>query len=170
MKHIRKEYENHGVDNFYSKYWNQYKNPHFEDIRTAIKILKNAWELKIGHSLDLCAGGGEITSILDCSEGCDPYTHELYVKNTGKPCLTYSFDDIFDGKLTKKYDTIICSYALHLADKSKLPQIIYQLSCICEQFLLISPTKKPILNDNWGLKLVNEGMIFGVKVRLYKTK
>lgn len=170
MEHIRTQYENHGVDGFYSKFGNGYINPHFDNIKNALEIITVTWELNIGHSLDLCAGGGEITSLLDCSEGCDPYTYELYVNNTGKSCLKYSFDDIFDGKLTNTYDTIVCSYALHLADKSKLPQIVYQLSCVCNNLLIISPTKKPIIDEIWGFKAINEAYISGVRVRLYKTK
>ena len=169
FKHIRVEYENYGVDGFYINFGNEYRNPHFLDIKKALDIVIDNWKFKVGTSLDLCAGGGEITSIIGCSEGCDPYTFDLYEKNTGKNCLRYSFDDIFNGRLNDEYDTIICSYALHLADKTKLPQIIYQLSCVCKHLLIISPTKKPEIDESWGFKIINEAYISGVRVRLFES-
>jgi hypothetical protein len=157
------------VDNFYAKFGNSYSNPHFDNIKISLETIKRTWNLNVDYCLDLCAGGGEMTKLLGCSEGCDPYTHELYVKNTGNKCLTYSFDDIFNGKLTTKYDMIVCSYALHLADKTKLPQIIYQLSCVCNNLLIVSPNKKPIIDETWGFKATREAYINGVRVRLFKS-
>lgn len=170
MDSIRDKYSQLGVDNYYKIYGNEYVNPHLEQLTSSISIVKDFWKLDLSNSLDLCAGSGEITSLLDCSEGCDPYTYESYIKNTGKPCMRYSFDDIMQGKLDKEYNTIICSYALHLADKSKLPQIIYQLSRICNSFLLISPNKKPDIKEEWGMVLDNSTYIDGIRIKLYNTK
>lgn len=169
-KAIRTNYEEMGVEDYYLKFGNDYVNPHKKRLEFIPTLLKELWRVNIGHSLDLCAGSGEITSLMDCNEGCDPYTHESYRKRTGKPCMRFSFDDIFEGKLKKEYKTIFCSYALHLADKSKLPQIIYQLSCICENFIVISPTRKPHIKEEWGMTLENEAYMEGVRLRLYKTK
>jgi hypothetical protein len=166
---IRSSYEKYGVDDYYQTFGNEYSNPHIDRLTESLNIVNHSWKLNTVNSLDLCAGGGEITSVLGCTEGCDPYTHELYRKNTGNNCYEYSFDDIMHGKLTKKYDTIICSYALHLAEPSKLPQIIYQLSCICKTFLLITPNKKPLIKNEWGMRLNNEAYINGIRFKLYET-
>lgn len=169
MKSIRHKYQELGVEEFYKTQGNDYVNPHKDKLTKTVKIISNLWELDLNNSLDLCCGSGEITSVLDCSEGNDPYTYESYIKNTGKPCMTHTFDDIMHGKLTKQYNMIICSYALHLAEPSKLPQIIYQLSRICNQFLLISPHKKPEIKKDWGMTLDNSAYMEGIRIKLYKT-
>jgi len=170
MEAIRNKYSKLGVDEYYRIHGNDYVNPHLERLISSLTSIKELWDLDTSNSLDLCAGSGEITSILNCNEGCDPYTYQSYMKNTGKPCMRLSFDDIMHGKLTKQYNIIICSYALHLVDKSKLPQIIYQLSCVCDYFLLISPNKKPVINESWGMSLNNSEYLNGVRIKLYKTK
>lgn len=168
--HIREEYQNIGVDGFYKIHGNNYINPHYDKLYDTLFPLKDKWSLKLNNSLDLCCGSGEITRIFNCIEGCDPYTHNNYTNSVNKPCMRFSFDDIMHGKLDKQYDTIICSYALHLADTNKLPLIIYQLSLICEYLMIISPHKKPLLKDEWGINLINEFYVNKIRVRLYKTK
>lgn len=170
MEAIRNKYAELGVDEYYKQHGNDYVNPHLKELTSAVRIIKDFWKLNLGTTLDLCSGSGEMTTILGCDEGCDPYTFESYTNNTGKPCMQYSFDDIMHGKLDKKYNTIVCSYALHLADTSKLPQIIYQLSRICNNFLLISPNKKPDIRKEWGMVLDNQAYIHGIRIKLYKTK
>jgi len=168
MEAIRNKYSELGVDEYYRLHGNDYINPHLERLTSSVKMINHLWKLDLTNSLDLCCGSGEITSLLDCNEGCDPYTYQSYINNTGKPCMRFSFDDIMHGNLTKQYNTIVCSYALHLADKSKLPQIIYQLSRICNNFLLISPNKKPEIHEDWGMVLDNSAYINGVRIKYYK--
>jgi len=74
-------------------------------------------------------------------EGLDPYTYNLYQKKTGKLCLNYSFKDIAQGRLKRKYDLVICSFALHLAEESLLPFILYNLSLITDKLIIISPSE-----------------------------
>ena len=104
------------------------------------------------------AGTGEITNILNDLgyyniTGLDLYLCKEYEDNTGYKCMEMSFDDIQQGKLQdKKYTTIICSYALHLADKSILHDLLWELSLISEYLVILSPTKKPeISDDSWEL-------------------
>lgn len=170
MEAIRNKYAELGVDEYYKQHGNDYVNPHLDRLTSSVRMIKDFWKLDLTNSLDLCAGSGEITSILGCTEGCDPYTFESYTEKTGKPCMQYSFDDIMHGRLDKNYKTIVCSYALHLADRSKLPLIVYQLSLVCNEFILISPNKKPEINEDWGMTLDNQAYLNGVRIRLYKTK
>jgi hypothetical protein len=132
------------------------------------------WSVDFSNVLDLSAGSGEMTKMLiahgyENVEGSDPYTCSLYQKETGKHCINKSFDDIMKNGLDGYYKTIVCSYALHLAEPSKLPSIIWQLSQSCDNFLLLSPTKKPVIGDDWGMSLVNSGNVNGVKIRLFST-
>lgn len=170
MEAIRNKYSELGVDEYYKLHGNDYVNPHLEKLTSAVGTIKHFWKLDSSNSLDLCCGSGEITSVFDCTEGCDPYTYESYIEKTGKPCMRFTFDDIMHGKLDKKYKTIVCSYALHLADQSKLPQIVYQLSRICDNFLLITPNKKPEIKEEWGMECVNNAYLHGIRIKLYKTK
>ena len=76
--------------------------------------------------LDLCCGSGEITLSLPNYNviGLDPYTNKSYYNRTRKNSLNLTFQDIANGKLENNFDCIICSYALHLCDKSLLPLLL----------------------------------------------
>lgn len=172
LESIRDEYEKHGVAGYYEKFGNQYKNPHETELQEALNWVIHNWNLKFDKVLDLSAGSGEMSKILisngyDNVEGSDPYTCSLYQKETGKNCQKLNFDDIMKG-IKGSYSTIICSYALHLCDKSKLPQVIWQISQVCDNFLVLGPSKNPEIREDWGLKLNNSTSIGGVKIRWYK--
>ena len=155
---IRTEYEDLGVEDFYKKKGNEYTNPHLQHIEESIKIIVDKGIVDLSKVLDLGSGTGEVTNILNDLGyynivGLDLYLCDEYEKNTGHKCMELSFDDIQQGKLSdKKYTTIICSYALHLADKSILHDLLWQLSLISEYLVILSPTKKPeISDDSWEL-------------------
>jgi hypothetical protein len=170
---IRGEYEQHGVDGYYQYHGNEYKNPHEDRLQHAMDWIIENWSVDFSNTLDMSAGSGEMTKMLtnhgyDNVEGSDPYTCTLYTRETGKYCHDVSFDEIMGNGISKKYSTIICSYALHLADTSKLPQIIWQISQSCKNFIILSPTKKPEIKDDWGMSLVNSGNVNSVKIRHYQ--
>lgn len=173
LESIRGEYEKHGVQGYYEKFGNQYQNPHEKTLQDAFNWLVQNWGLDLSSVLDMSAGGGEMTKVLLSNgytniEGSDPHTCSLYTKSTGKHCSKLSFDDILHGGLNRDYSTIICSYALHLCDKSKLPNVIWQLAQNCDNFLVLGPTKNPEIKEEWGMKLNNSTSIEGVKIRWYK--
>ena len=118
MEAIRNMYAQMGVDNFYKEHGNEYKNPHTEIINQLLS------KVDVGDKiLDLCCGSGEVTKNFLNKDiiGCDPYTFNLYQKETGKPVLTFSFKDIATGALADyQFDTIICSFAMHLCEPSML--------------------------------------------------
>jgi len=165
---IRNEYSKNGVDNFYINNAESYKNPHEIIIKKHLdnffKINQFKKNIKI---LDLCSGNGEISRILAENnfinyKGCDPYMYNIYIKNIKKDCLNYSFKDLAIGKLKEKFDLIICSFALHLADRSMLNIILYQLSLSTNKLIILTPHKKPEIKNFFKLK--NE--IYKNKVRL----
>ena len=172
---IRTEYEDLGVDDFYKKKGKDYINPHLEYIKQSIKTIVDSGSVDLSNVLDLASGTGEVTNILNDLgyydiEATDSYLFKEYEDNTGYKCMKYSFQDIQQGKLRdKKYSAIICSYALHLADKSILHGVFWELSMISDYLVIISPNKRPeVSDDSW--ELVNNFVNKKSKIRIYTSK
>lgn len=168
---IRDEYSKMGVENFYKTNKTSYINPHLNNIHLCLDFVID--KIKITNFLDLGCGNGEVTSYLktkgitDCI-GCDPYLFEIYEKNTGKKCLKYSFEDISNNGLDNYYQTIICSYALHLCDKSYLNNLLFNLALNCEYFILISPSKYPIITEEY-FQLIDSIIINKSNCKIFKS-
>lgn len=161
MTSIRSHYEALGVSSFYEQNALTYSNPHENFIKDLLTEFISGFDrnLKI---LDLCCGSGEVTRILQnlgfsniC--GLDPYTFELYKAKTSCPCFVFDFKDLSIGKFNESFDLVICSFALHLAPESMLPNILYNLKT--EGLLILSPHKKPNIKD-----------FFCIENNLYKNK
>ena len=131
-------------------------------------------KINIIKFIDLAAGTGEVTSYLAKNKitdaiGIDPYLSETYEQNTGKKCLSLSFEDVAVNGLDYNTQTIICSYALHLCDKSYFNNLIYNLSRSCEYFVLISPSKYPVISDEY-FELIDSIIINKTHCKIYKSK
>ncbi len=175
---IRINYEILGVEDFYNKIGGEYKNPHIEDIENCIKKCIGFGFDEFNRTLDLASGTGEITKILmklgynniDII-GCDPYLYREYTMNTNKICLKYSFSDIQQGELDNyKFDTIICSYGMHLADDSILPDMLWRLSMISKFLIIISPNNRPVVKEENGWVLDKFFKIGKSKCKIYISK
>ena len=168
---VREGYEKLGVEGYYLQHGEDYTNPHIDKIT----YLLNLDEVKafIGDKvLDLSCGGGEVTLALNSHgkeysiDGVDPYTVEAYKKNTGKDCMPFSFKDIVLGSLDgKKYDTVICSFAMHLCEGSMLNMLLYRLSLISDTLIILTPHKRPVIESWWRLE--REIYFKKVKLRIY---
>jgi len=175
MDSIRSKYQKYGVKNFYEWNFDQYNNPHEPIIQKSIKFVNDNWKVNFNKSLDLAAGNGEVTKTLinlgyNDIDACDAYSCEYYEKENNRKCQKISFDDIIKGALdNKKYDIIICSFALHLLEDSKLPIFLYKLTQISNQLLILSPHKRPEIKEEWGWKLQNEIVIEKVRTRLFNN-
>lgn len=172
---IRTEYEDLGVEDFYKQKGSDYINPHLKYIEESIKTIVDGGTVDLSKVLDLASGTGEVTNILNDLgyydiDATDPYLFKEYEENTGYKCMKYSFLDIQQGKLKiKKYSAIICSYGLHLADKSILHDLFWELSMISDYLIIISPNKRPeVSEDSW--ELVNEFKNVKSKIRIYTSK
>ncbi|HSZ59713.1 MAG TPA: class I SAM-dependent methyltransferase [Tepidisphaeraceae bacterium] len=174
-KAIRHEYESHGVDAFYRDRGRDYRNPHEPQIQRSLAIAVRDWPLDLTRVLDLAAGSGEVTLVLrslgaGSIDAIDPFTFEAYEQRTGQPAGRETFEQIADGALSgRSYRLIVCSYALHLLEESRLPRLAWQLSRISPSLLLLTPHKRPVLRAAWGWKLKQEIVVDRVRSRLYES-
>ncbi len=173
---IRGEYEKHGVEAYYRSFGGEYRNPHEPQIGDALRRGHEQWRLDLSRVLDLAAGSGEATLVLQSLgaeqiSGVDPFTSEAYQARIGRPARSYSFEDIAAGALaSERYSLIVCSFALHLCEPSRLPALLFQLSQIAPQLLVLSPHKRPVIRSDWGWRLREELVVQRVRVRLYEAR
>ncbi len=76
-------------------------------------------------------------------------------------CLTFSFDDVIKGKLFDAignafFTSIICSFAMHLCPEKKLYALVQQLFRHSDNIVIITPHKRPQLEDLTGIELLFE--------------
>jgi SAM-dependent methyltransferase len=169
FKAIRNEYSNMGVENYYRNHGDVYKNPHFPYIQQLLE--QNQHRIDYSKTLDLACGGGEVTLILrglgfDETIGCDPFTGSLFEKNTGKACLTFSFEDIVKGVFTtnnpttnNQFTTTISSFAMHLCPEKQLFSLVAQLFLITKNIVIITPHKRPELEKLANVQLLFEDFV-----------
>ena len=167
---IRNQYAKLGVEEYYKQHGADYENPHFPIIEQL--LVQNKDQIDYSQVLDLCCGSGEVTSVLkklgfDKTVGCDPFTHELYRKQTKATCFEWTFKDIMRGKLTGQYSAIICSFALHLAEEKSLYALCQNLFKCSETLVIITPHKRPQLEQIQGVQKVYED--FALTDRLKKV-
>lgn len=166
MKALRTLYEQLGVEAYYKQYAAQYINPHLAQIQEL--LLANEGNLDYSSLLDLCAGGGEVSAIVQSlgysnTTATDPFTHQLYQKNIGSECQKLSFDDIIRGKLEGNFSTVVCSFAMHLCPTQQLYPLLLQLFALSPVLVIISPHKRPILDVYEGVQCVLEDYSFTKK-------
>lgn len=172
---IRHEYEAHGVEAFYRERGGEYRNPHEPMIARSIAIAARDWHLDLTNVLDLAAGSGEATLALREAgarhiDAIDPYTFEAYEQRTGSPAGLETFEQIAQGALlARRYSLIVCSFALHLIEPSRLPLVCVQLSLISPALLILTPHKRPQVRREWGWVLDCEMVVQRVRSRLYRS-
>lgn len=150
MDAILNEYKKHGVDEFYRLHSHNYINPHKDRIENLLTEAKTIWNIK-GSILDLCCGSGEVSRMFsECNvDGVDPFTKELYEANTNNNCIEMTFKDIVQNGFENRYDFVICSYAMHLCERSMLPMLLYWISEASNNLIIITPHKKPDCNGEF---------------------
>ena len=170
FKSIHDYYVNLGVNDFYQLYGSIYVNPHENIVRELITnvAVKNILGKNV---LDLCCGSGEITLSLTNHNvvGVDPYTKNSYFQRTGKYPLNFNFKDIAVGKLQGNYDSIVCSYALHLCPTSLLPIVLWNLKIISKVLVIITPHKRPECDGIFNWFLVDEVILKKIRMKIYLT-
>ena len=171
---IRNQYEQHGVESYYSQFGSDYRNPYEPIIHEALKIAVERWQLDLTHILDLACGSGEATlalKVLGAGEidGIDPFTNDAYFRRIGKPAENFNFEQIARGGLAeRRYSLIVCSFAMHLIEESWLPALLAQLGMISDHLLILTPHKRPEINFAWGWSLTDEFVYDRIRVRIYR--
>lgn len=173
---IRSKYEELGVEEYYSKFGSEYRNPHEPIIAEVLREAVSRWSLDLSNVLDLACGSGEVTLALGelgarRIDGVDPFTAEAYQARTGQPAEASSFEQIAAGVMEgRRYSLVACSFAMHLIDESWLPTLLFQLARISDCLLIVTPHKRPELKAEWGWALEGEFVIEKVRARLYRLK
>lgn len=117
---MRANYETMGVEAFYKQHGPAYRNPHDAAIRRALKLALSRWEtahpelVPFNRALDLACGSGEVTVAVQewlaardrwpaagtvQLEAADPYTQASFKERVGRPCRSFSFEDVQNGCL-----------------------------------------------------------------------
>lgn len=177
---VRPRYEELGVKGFYSSHGATYRNPHEPAIREIIGMAVERWDPDLSDVLDLACGSGEATlAIRDAVtdslpvriSGVDPFTAAAYLERTGLEAERISFEGIAEGALAgRKYSLIVCSFAMHLIDRSWLPALLAQLALISENLWILTPHKRPELRPEWGWVPTGEIVHNRIRIRQYKVK
>ena len=171
---IRGAYEEYGADEYYRRFGAEYRNPHELIVAEVIRASVERNALDLGAVLDLACGSGEATRVLlelgaGQVDGADPYTSGAYEANIGRPAEEISFEDVAAGALAgRSYSLTVCSFALHLADVSRLPLLCWHLAQVSGALLVLTPHKRPDLRPEWGWRLVDEVLIDRVRGRCYR--
>lgn len=171
---IRHQYEMLGAKEFYRTQGEHYRNPHEAAVGNALSTLMGRSQMNVARALDLACGSGEITLALHellpaaVVDGVDPYTQAAYLARTGKVARGISFEDIAGGALAgQRYDLIVCSFALHLVESSRLPMVAWALAQIARRLVILTPHKRPHLEERWGWQLTQELVVDRVRARHY---
>jgi SAM-dependent methyltransferase len=169
---IRPKYDQFGVQGYYTAFGSSYRNPHEKQIHVLLEVLLP--HLDLSQVLDLACGSGEVTvKLLEHGarvSGIDPYTQEAYLSRTGQTAEPLGFEDIATGALEGRvYSLLVCSFAMHLCEISRLPNLCFQLAQLSPQLLIVSPHKRPILKPEWGWTLERETSFERVKARLFSS-
>ena len=173
---LRHLYERHGVEGYYAQFGDQYRNPHEQRVRAALHAAVAAWQPDLSRVLDLACGSGEATLALHelgagSVDGIDPYTAGAYQARTGRLSENFTFEAIAAGALAgRRYSLVVCSYALHLLEPSRLPRLAYELSRLAPSLLILTPHKRPAIRPEWGWQLAGEQVVERVRARLYTSE
>lgn len=170
---IRPLYDEYGAEGYYQAFSEQYENPHLPQIQALLERNFERFDCS-GTVLDFAAGGGEVASTLQGLGakdllGCDPFTHALFEKKTGLPCLRHSFKAVICDGLPARYSLIISSFALHLCPQKDLFSLTWQLLQAAPLLVVITPHKRPELEKIAGIQLLWEDAVEtdrGKKVRM----
>jgi SAM-dependent methyltransferase len=172
---VRDGYARLGVDAYYRRHASTYRNPHEDTVRAAIAHAVADWTPDLSHVLDLAAGSGEVTLALRelgaaRIDAIDPFTADAYQQRTGAACEPLDFAAIATGALgDRRYSLIVCSFALHLCEPSRLPVLAQQLSLLAPNLLILTPHKRPILRPEWGWDTIAERVTWRVRGRYHHS-
>ena len=87
-------------------------------------------------------------------DGMDPFTGPAYLARTGRHAEPVDFAAIAAGALAgRSWSTIVCSFALHLVESSRLPALGRRLAELAPTLVVVTPHKRPVFREGWGWKV-----------------
>lgn len=153
---IRKEYETLGVDNYYIENAESYHNPH---AIFALQCIEKLWTESFKNVLDFACGDGLASKYLrknknvDSIIGCDKFMFSRYERETKNQCFRFSFEDIANGNFElPKVDVIVFSYAIDLVKASYLNNLLYNLSNVSDNLIVVRPNNHTVEHFSWKLE------------------
>ncbi len=173
---LRPLYDQLGAEGYYTAHGAAYRNPHEAIIAGLLTEAAQARETPPASVLDLACGSGEATLALRAAgwarlTGCDPHTGAAYRERTGCQAETWSFADIAGGVLTERpFDLVVCSFALHLCEISRLPAVLSALAQVSPELWILTPHKRPDIRPGHGWTLASETLRDRVRLRVYRGK
>lgn len=152
---IRKEYETLGVDTYYSDNAETYHNPH---ANFALNCLDRLWKKDFISVLDFACGDGLVSKHLAKNKavrsvvGCDKFLFSRYQRETRNECFQYSFEDVALGLFElPKVDVVVFSYAIDIVEQSYLNNLLYSLSTIADNMIVIRPNNHVVEHFSWSV-------------------
>lgn len=183
---IRSAYENLGSDAYYSAHGSSYTNPHEESLTRALHSALGSWEGIVLQSpgllrgLDFACGSGEASTAFlqwhgakKCElEASDPFCYEAYEKRMNLPCYKWSFQDVAGGILheVEPYDIVLSSFALHLIEPQWKHITLSALARSTRFLVVLTPHKRPVVEESTGFLQRGEIVHERVRVRLYESR
>jgi SAM-dependent methyltransferase len=167
-------YEALGVEGYYLAHGATYRNPHEDGVKGALTLAVSTWPLDLSHVLDLACGSGEATLVLGSLgagrvDGIDPFTSAAYEERVGQTAEPVRFEDIAAGALAgRSWTTIVCSFALHLVEISRLPGLCRALAELSDTLVVVTPHKRPAIREGWGWLSPDEVKHDRTRARLYR--
>ena len=152
---IREKYVRDTVRGYYEKHGSSYRNPHEPQVRRAIIEAMDSLAIAPGRVLDLACGSGEASLALVelgwSVYAVDPYSGAAFRERLRLDPEPLSFEEIAAGLISdRRYDLIVCSYAMHLVPLSRLPLLAFRLKEISPLLMTVSPHKRPSIKQEWG--------------------
>lgn len=183
---VRAAYGELGPGGFYEACGSDYRNPHYEELFEALQLGLSAWAGEgllpaPRRALDLACGSGEASAaLLAWAQGraqslqvdaADPFTREAYSRRMGREAEAWSFEDVAQGVLEglETYDLVLCSFCLHLLEKSWLSVTLSALARAAHLLLVATPHKRPVIEPYMGWEQIGEVLHARVRVRLYRS-
>lgn len=167
---VRDGYGRLGVEGYYRLHAADYRNPHEAAVAAAVR--RSCAGLDLSAVLDLACGSGEATlPLLELGaqvHAVDPYTGPAFTARTGREAEALSFEQIAAGALAgRRYSLVVCAYALHLVEPSRLFALGWALAAASDTLVVISPHKRPQLARPW--RLAREELSDRVRSRTWRS-
>lgn len=191
--------EHGSAEDFYKNKGSEYYNPHEREVRLCLQRHADVSDFSLCLDLAAGSGevSRVVREMGGKSVAMDPYTWEAYEKKMQEKCWRHRMEDVEMGNVTPqqilrewkeeenkreekteqkegddgdlKFSSVVCSFALHLYDESRLPSLLWSLTEWAPTLIVLTPHKRPHIRSEWGWQLQSEHVVDRVRIRKYKS-